>query len=427
MMKNLWSRISFPKITPENKDVLIGIAIVLLIAGLYYAQWGYYLTSVTDSKINVDFPQKYFWWADDSRDYRLTGDWMFGRSQETVIDVRPWVYPLFVGLARTIFAANAERVLWISQFFMWIISSALIYLTLYNATRKVFLGILGATLFFSHPSPLALTFHGMTETLNILLLCIFCWLMSAKVKMRYLLAIFIFSLLTTTKPTYQIQLALLVIYVAIRAFRSLGKPKLKQIGLVFLVLVPIWIQLAFSFSYNRTLSISNIGPYTFKNFFVAIVYERIENKEWRQSMQEIETWDVKQELSYLWAHQRETLLTYRRNLIDNNQWVGSFFIRGENNRMIGFVETANAIAIYLHLLMLPHMFYFLLSGKYTENKELIALIYAVFLIQTLVSGISTGQDDRLTVTGIPLWIISYLLVLYAVLSTPKPIPAAQPE
>ena len=62
-----------------------------------------------------------------------------------------------------------------------------------------------------------------------------------------------------------------------------------------------------------------------------------------------------------------------------------------------------------------------------QNKELVALIYATFLIQTLVSGISTGQDDRLTVTGIPLWIISYLLVLYAVLSTPKPIPAAQPE
>jgi hypothetical protein len=426
-MKNFWQKISFPKIIPEQKDLLIGVALVLLIAGIYYAQWGYYLTSVTDSKINIDFPQKYFWWADDSRDYRLTGDWMFGREQATVIDVRPWVYPLFVGLARTIFAANAERVLWISQFVMWLASTGFIYLTLYNATRKVCVGILGATLFFTHPSPLALTFHGMTETVNILLLCIFCWLMSTNVKSRYLFAIFLFSLLTTTKPTYQIQLTLLLIYVAIHAFRALGKPSLKQIGLGLLVLIPIWIQLAISFSYNQTLSISNIGPNTFKYFFVAIVYQREENKEWRQSMKEIETWDVKQELSYLWAHQRETLLTYRRNLIDNNQWVGSFFIRGENNRMIGFVETANAISIYLHLLMLPLMFYFLLSEKYTENKELIALIYAVFLIQTLVSGISTGQDDRLTVTGIPLWIISYLLVLSAVLSTPKPAPSALPE
>jgi len=422
-MKKLWSRVSFPKITPEKKDVLIGLALVLLTAAIYYAQWGYYLTSVTDSKVNVDFPQKYFWWADDSRDYRLTGDWMFGRAQETVIDVRPWVYPLFVGAARAIFGASAERILWLSQFALWMASTALIYLTLYNATRKVFLGILGATLFFSHPSPLVLTFHGMTETLNILLLCAFCWLISAKVKLRYLLAIFLFSLLTTTKPTYQIQLALLVIYAAICTYRALGRPTLKQIGWVLLVLLPIWIQLAISFSYNRTLSISNIGPNTFKYFFVAIVYEREEHKEWRQSMAEIESWDVKQELSYLWAHQRETLLTYRRNLIDNNQWVGSFFIRGENNRMIGFVETFNAFSIYLHLFMLPLMFYFLFSEKYKENKELVALIYAVFLIQTLISGISTGQDDRLTVTGTPLWIISYLLVLYAVLKPSQPEPA----
>ncbi len=426
-MKTLWSKTPFPQITPEQKDLLIGLSLVVLIAGLYYAQWGYYLTSVTDSKVNLDFPQKYFWWADDSRDYQLTGDWIFGRSQETVIDVRPWVYPFFVGLVRTLFAANAERVLWYTQFAMWLASTALIYLTLHNATRKAFLGILGATLFFTHPSPLVLTFHGMTETLNILLLSLFCWVISAKGQARYLLAIFLFSLLTTTKPTYQIQLALLIIFVAVRAFRALGKPRLTQLGLVFLVLTPIWIQLAISFSNDRTLNISKIGPYTFKNFFVAIVYEREEQKPWRQSMQEIETWDVKQQLSYLWSHQRETLLTYRRNLIDNNQWVGSFFIRGENNRMIGFVETINAISIYLHLFMLPVMFYYLFSGKYTENKELVALIYAVFLIQTLVSGISTGQEDRLTVTGVPLWILAYLLTLHAILSAPQPATAEWSE
>ena len=416
-MKSSLSKINLPKLSNEQKDVLIGLVLVLAIAAIYYAQWGYYLTSVTDSKINVDFPQKFFWWADDSRDYRLTGDWMFGKSQESVIDLRPWVYPLFVGLARTLFAANGERVLWISQFILWLASAALIYLTLYNATRKVYLGIFAATLFFTHPSPLALTFHGMTETLNIFLLTVFCWLLSAKVKFKTLAAIFLFSLLTTTKPTYQIQLTLLIIYLAARTSRTIGMPKLKQIGLVLLVLSPIWIQLAFSFSYNHTLGVSNIGPNTFKYFFVAVVYAREENKEWRQSLKEIEAWDTKQELNYLWAHQRETLLTYRRNLIDTNQWVGSFFIRGENNRMIGFVETVNAFSLYLHLFMLPLMFYFLLSAKYSQNKELILLIYAVFVIQTLISGISTGQDDRLTVTGIPLWIVSYLLVIYSVFST----------
>lgn len=421
-MKKIWSKVTPPKINFEQKDLFLGLMLILIIAGLYYLQWGYYLTSLTDSKINVDFPQKYFWWADDSRDYRLTGDWIFGKTQETVIEARPWVYPLYVGLARTLFGDSAEKILWLSQFGMWLASSALIYLTLYNATRRIFLGILGATLFFTHPSPLALTFHGLTETLNILLLCLFCWLLSTKARARYLIAILLLSLLTTTKPTYQIQLVLLVIYVAVQTFRKLGSLKLKQIGLVALVLFPIWIQFAITFSYNRRLTLSNIGPQTFKNYLVAVVYQRIENKEWRPSMADIENWDIKQQLAYLWAHQRETALTYRRNLIDNNQWIGSFFIRGENNRMIGFVENVNGFALYAHLFMLPLMFYFLFSRKFKDNKELVALIYAVFLIQTLAAGISTGQDDRLTVTGVPLAIISYLLVLYTVFAAPQPVP-----
>ena len=144
-------------------------------------------------------------------------------------------------------------------------------------------------------------------------------------------------------------------------------------------------------------------------------------------MQAVENWDTGQELSYLLTHQRETLLTYRQNLIDNNQWVGSFFIQGKDNRMIGFVETANAAALYLHLLMLPLVLYYLASSKYKENKTVIALIYAVFLIQTLVSGISTGQEDRLTVTGIPLWIITYFLVIYYVFNPGRPAPSSQTE
>ena len=421
-MKKIWSKIPLPQLTSEHKELLLGLVLTLVVASLYYAQWGYYLTSVTDSKVSVDFPQKYFWWADDSRDYRLTGDWLFGRANETVILVRPWVYPFVVGLARALLGAGAEKMLWLSQFGMWLASASLLYLAIYNASRKIPLAILGATLFFSHPSPLVLTFHGMTETLNLLLLCLLAWLFSIRAANRYRLALFTLSLLTATKPTYQLQLALFVGYLGWLAWQKRERFQVKTLGWVFLALAPIWIQFAITFSYNRTLTLSTIGPHTFKNYFVAIVYQRIENKEWRPSMTEIENWDTRQQLTYLWEHQRETLLTYRRNLIDTNQWIGSFFIRGEDNRMIGFVETINGLALYLHLFMLPLMFYALFSGKLRENQELILLIYAVFLIQTLATGISTGQEDRLTVTGVPLWIIAYLLTLKQLFSAPQPDP-----
>jgi len=74
-----------------------------------------------------------------------------------------------------------------------------------------------------------------------------------------------------------------------------------------------------------------------------------------------------------------------------------------------FARTANAIASYLHLLMLPLIIYYLASAKHWENRETIALLYFCFVIQILTTGISTGQEDRLIVTALPLWIVAYLL------------------
>jgi hypothetical protein len=128
-------------------------------------------------------------------------------------------------------------------------------------------------------------------------------------------------------------------------------------------------------------------------------------------MELIKDWNVQQELSYLWEHQRVTLLTFRSHLIDSNLLTGSFFALGDGNRLKGFSITLNTIAAYIHLLMLPLVLYYLFSRKYLANKETIALLYTCFLLQLLTSGISTGQEDRLLITALPLWILAYLSVI----------------
>ena len=146
----------------------------------------------------------------------------------------------------------------------------------------------------------------------------------------------------------------------------------------------------------------------------------------------IEDWNVQQQLTYLWDHQRMTLLTVRSHLIDSNLLTGSFFTLGTGNRMREFAITMNAVAAYLHLLMSPLVLYYLLSRKYSDNqrstiapvlfggpvdKETIALLYICFVLQFLTSGISTGQDDRLLITALPLWIVAYILVLKGIYAT----------
>lgn len=407
-MRNLLSRKWLQDLSGQQKDILLGLFIVLVVATLYYFQWAFYLTGLEGSKVNVDQPERYFWWANDSRSYRSAGEWLFGREITNAIGERPWLYPFMLGLARTLFGSHAEGVLWVSQFLMWLASGIFIYLALQNGTKSTLLCMIGAGVFFSHPSPLILTFHGMTESLNILLIAIFCWVLTTKMENRYYFAIFLISLGTVTKPIYLFFLILLIIYVIVRNKQT---PRLRQTGIIALLLVPIWIQLILSSLAIGKPTISTIGSYTFKNYLVADVHLRVEGLEWRESMKVIEDWDLQKQLTYLWDHQRETALAYRRHIIDSNLWTGSFFTLGEGNRLAEFARTANAIAAYLHLLMLPIVVYYLLSSKYQDNKESIVLLYLCFVIQILTTGISTGQDDRLIITALPLWIVAYILTL----------------
>jgi hypothetical protein len=406
-MKNLSPIRWFQNLTDQQKDVLLGLFVVLAVAVVYYFQWAFYLTGLEGSKVNVDQPERFFWWANDSRSYREAGEWLFGRISSNAISYRPWLYPFMIGLARTLFGGNAERVLWVSQFLMWLASGLFIYSALQIGTGSSILSIIGAGIFFAHPSPLILTFHGMTESLNILLIAILCWMLTTRMENRYYFAVLLLSLATVTKPIYLYFLILFILYVVMRHRQT---PRWKQLGLIALLLVPIWIQLILSTLAIGRPAISTIGAYTFKNYFVADVHLRVEGLEWRESMKAIEDWDLQKQLTYLWEHQRETVLAYRRHIIDTNLWTGSFFTLGEGNRLTEFARIANAIAAYLHLLMLPVVVYYLLSSKYSNNKETIALLYICFVIQILTAGISTGQEDRLIITALPLWIVAYFLV-----------------
>jgi hypothetical protein len=255
----------------------------------------------------------------------------------------------------------------------------------------------------------------MTETLNILLISTLCWVLTSTLKNRIYIALGLVALATVTKPIYLLFLILLVVYIVLQYKRSspVDKPvsRLQQIGWIALLLLPIWVQLLLSTLAIGRPTLSAIGSYTFKNYLVADVYLRTEGTEWRETMALIEDWNLQEQLRYLWAHQRTTLLTVRSHLIDSNLWVGSFFTLGEGNRMKEFAFNMNAVAAYLHLLMAPLVIYYLFSTKYRDHKETIALLYGCFLLQFLTSGISTGQEDRLLITALPLWIVTYLAVL----------------
>ena len=403
----------FANLTEGQKNALCGLLIVLGIAVIYYFQWALYLTSVENSKVNIDDPSRYFWWANDARGYRDTGDWLFGHSDRLGILARPWLYPLLLGLARFTLGGRAETALWLFQFGLWLATGALIYLTLQRAARSAPLSMIGAMLFFSHPSPLLLTFHGMTESLNTFLIAVLCWVMTSAHRHRLLHGIALLSLLTVTKPIYQIPLALLIVYYLAR--NAADQPRLQRLGWTALALIPILIQVGLVYSVSHRFGFSGIGGFTFKNYLVAGVYQRVEGTEWRATTDLIKDWDLRQQLDYLWAHKRQTILTFRANIIDNSLWRGSFFALGEGNSITEFSKAASSIWLYVHVLMAPLMIYLILTYK----EEALSMLYFLFILQALLNGISSGQEDRLIIPLLPVWIVAYLLSLRK-LAAPAP-------
>ena len=59
-MRNLLSIKRIQNLTEQQKDVLLGLFIILAVAIIYYFQWAYYLTGLEGSKVNIDQPERYF-------------------------------------------------------------------------------------------------------------------------------------------------------------------------------------------------------------------------------------------------------------------------------------------------------------------------------------------------------------------------------
>jgi hypothetical protein len=408
-LAQLWGNIK------ENRHLLAALSLTLVAATVYYFAWAIPQTYADSTHIGFEAERmdNNMWWASDARDYRDTGDNFFGNTEEeTVLYRRPWFYPFIVGALRQFTPFDPDYSLWAVQFLMWLATAGFTLGAVFRATKKMGWAILATGIFWTHPSIIALTFHGMTEALNTLLLAIFAFVVLkardanekwAENKDYWLL--FLMSLLLVTKPTYQVQLALLLLYVLSKSFKKWRV--LRFWGKIALALIPLWIQLFLSWQILGYPIISDVAGPTLKYWTTTRVYALAEDTtaDLPEIATVVENWTREEEIAYLLNNKKATFTVYFRNLVDEGFLADSYVIISKDNTMNIAIMSLNQWHFYLHLLMLPLMGYLLLLNK--EKWEAIWIIYLTFLIQTLASGVSSDQGDRLIITAMPLWIVAY--------------------
>lgn len=411
-MKNkfnqLWDTIK------ENRRLLAALGITLIVATIYYFAWAIPQTFADSTHIGFESGRmdNHIWWASDARDYRNTGDFFFGNSDDHVLNRRPWLYPAIVGFLRVTIPSAPDFGLWALQFLFWLLSITFIFLALVRATGKIWLAIFAIAIFWTHPSPIALTFHGMTEVFNILLLSIFVYFLFSPLSLKereggnrdYWL-LFLMSLLLVTKPTYQLQLAVLLIYILVKSFKKWRV--LRFWGKIALALIPLWIQLIITWQFLGYATVSDVAGHTLKYWMLTRVYAREEGiSDLHQVAPLVETWSREEDIAYLLNHKQLTFTTYVNNLVEEGLLADSYVIINKDNSMNVAIMTLNKWHFYLHLLMLPLMGYLLLFN-YKGKWEAVWIIYLTFIIQILATGVSADQGDRLIITALPLWIVAY--------------------
>ena len=406
----LWEKIK------ENRHMLVALALTFIAATVYYFAWAIPQTYADSTHIGFEAGRmdNNMWWASDARDYRDTGDNFFGNTEEeTVLYRRPWLYPFVVGALRQFTPFDPDYSLWAVQFIMWLATAGFTLGAVFRATKKMGWAILATGLFWTHPSIIALTFHGMTEALNTLLLAVFAFVVLkprdtnekwSENKDYWLL--FLMSLLLVTKPTYQVQLAILLVYILIKSFKKWRV--LRFWGKIALALIPVWIQLFLSWQILGSPIISDVAGPTLKYWTTTRVYALAEDTT--ADLPEIATvvddWSREEEIAYLLNNKKALFSVYFNNLVEEGLLADSYFIINYDNSMNIAIMTLNKWHLYLHLLMLPLMGYLLLFN-YKGKWEAIWIIYLTFAIQILASGVSSDQGDRLIITALPLWIVAY--------------------
>ena len=405
-LNKFWQKIK------ENRHILVALGITLVVATFYYFAWAIPQTFSNNTHIGFEAGRmdNHIWWASDARDYRDTGDAFFGNTEEeSVIYRRPWLYPFIVGALRNFTPFDPDYSLWALQFVFWLASITFIFLAIIRATGKIWLAQIATVVFWTHPSPIALTFLGMTEVFNILLLSIMVFFLFSKKEEKDYWLIFLMSLLLVTKPTYQLQLIILLIYIVVKSFKKWRV--LRFWGKIALALIPLWIQLLLTWQILGYAIISDVAGETLKYWTLTRVYARAEEiSDLREVATVVETWSREEEIAYLLNNKRLLFAVYANNLVKESLLADSYIIIDKDNPMDIAIMTLNKWHLYLHLLMLPLMGYLLLFN-YKGKWKAIWIIYLTFIIQTLATGVSADQGDRLMITGLPLWIVAYVTAI----------------
>lgn len=355
----------------------------------------------------------------DSQTYFNTGGEFFFLSEQGASIIRPFFYSV---LLKSFFTLGGSWLVVIIQSLFWMVSANLIYQGIKHITPSIVFRSVAVVLYAGNVSLITYVFHGLTESITVLLLSIATYYTTKTFQsgftVRYALKmVFLFSLLTVTKPLFQYPIIFFSLFVFIRFFKTFVTNK-KLAGILIISLLPVLLQVTVMKLKYGKFQISTISELTMNHYLLAQGIREIKGiSDIGESQQIAEKMNSDEKKTLLIQNKNVYLQLYLKNIKDNVTGDKSSIIippgyeaKKHQEYMSRYNETLFSVSKYFLLLfILISVVDFFRKKMFLNWQQLtigLVLYYIVF-----ASGISFWQGDRLVIFAIPLWIALYCLLL----------------
>lgn len=372
----------------------------------------------------MGFPSKEIMFvSEDSVGYLEVANWLFGGADTDYISIRPILYPL---LLKVLMSIGGVWAVWVIQAAFWFASVNLIYLSIQRITFNNKAALFGGLICAFNISVLSLTYHALSETLAIFLVSLFTYIIAKNFRENRV-ALFhgmllMLVLLALVKPVFFI-LALLCIIIALPVYMIAEyKRHPSQLIKLFLILIPLVIQLGIMISKYDVYNVSDIGGTTFKYYLFAQTYSVINNLDIEVARTAITPYTKDEILDYIGNNFGAFIDRYWLNIQQNiNSGAVYLYYPIDYPILKTFMSNANHVYSWIHSLSFIPIVLISLRCLVQDRKKLILISCLAIPLYYIIfsSGVAYSQGDRLVILCLPLWIVLYTQVYMEIANLSK--------
>jgi len=357
----------------------------------------------------------------DAVTYKDVADWLAHGVQSESISTRPILFPLILLITTKLGGAYG---IWIAQVIFWFLTINFTFLVVKQLTKNYVFAALGGLIIMSNLSLIAMTLHALTELITVFLLSAMLFFLGRKIEQFrevhfFHTCMFFLVLLSILKPVFSIPLfsILFIVFPLFYLRKHWEYPK--NILKLFLLLLPLLVQLTIiKTKYNQT-KISLISSMTLSEYLVPQGIQKIESISREEAVKKAWSFSSKEQANYIVEHLSTYSHLFKKNITDNITGKSTFlsYPKGHGNvHFAKFMKSYNENTLKVHyaffILIIPLLFIFLIKKNYSILIFLM-FIYGLGAYYVIVTGISFWQGDRLTLGSIGIWACLYPFILFS--------------